>query len=104
MKLFTKEIEEKAQEQYPKGSDLESQVIVAKFFNPTGAGSWFLMNQDPNDPDYQWGICHIFEWEIGSFLKSDLENFRGKFGLGIERDLNFEVVNAKELWDKLTER
>lgn len=104
MKLFTKEIEEKAQEQYPKGSDLESQVIVAKFFNPTGAGSWFLMNQDPNDPDYLWGICHIFEWEIGSFLKSDLENFRGKFGLGIERDLNFEVVNAKELWDKLTER
>ncbi|MBS1495094.1 MAG: DUF2958 domain-containing protein [Bacteroidetes bacterium] len=101
MKLFTKEIEAKAQEQYPKGSDLESQVIVAKFFNPTGAGTWYFMNQDPNDPEYCWGICHIFEWEIGSFSKSELENYKGRMSLGIERDLHFTEVNAKELWEKL---
>lgn len=101
MKLFTKEIEAKAQEQYPKGSDLESQVIIAKFFNPTGAGSWFLMNQDPNDPDYLWGIVDLFEVEMGSFSKSELENYKGRMGLGIERDLHFTEVNAKELWDKL---
>ena len=100
MKLFTKEIEEKAKEQYHLGSDLEKQIVVAKFFNPTGAGTWYLMNQDPEDHDYCWGICHIFEWEIGSFSKSELENYNGKFGLGIERDLNFEEVNAKVLWDK----
>jgi hypothetical protein len=47
MKLFTKEIEEKAQAQYPLGSDLEKQMVVAKFFNPTGAGTWYLINQDP---------------------------------------------------------
>ncbi|MBN8569268.1 MAG: DUF2958 domain-containing protein [Ignavibacteria bacterium] len=101
MKLFTKEIEAKAQEQYPKGSDLESQVIVAKYFNPTGAGSWYLMNQDPNDPDYLWGIVDLFEVEMGSFSKSELENYKGRMGLGLERDLNFIEVNANELWDKL---
>lgn len=104
MKLFTKEIEAKAQEQYPKGSDLESQVIVAKFFNPTGAGSWYLMNQDLNDPDYLWGIVDLFEVEMGSFLKSELEGYKGRMGLGIERDLNFTEVNAKALWDKLIKR
>lgn len=101
MKLFTKEIEGKARAQYPKGSDLESQMVVAKFFNPIGAGTWYLMNQDPNDTDYCWGICHIFEWEIGSFSKSELESYKSRMGLGIERDLYFTEVNAKELWDKL---
>lgn len=101
MKLFTKAIEAKAQEQFPFGNDLEKQVVVAKFFNPTGTGTWYLINQDPSDPDYCWGICHIFEWEVGSFSKSELENYRCRFGLGIERDLHFEEVNAKELLKRL---
>lgn len=101
MKLFTKEIEEKAQAQFSKGGDLESQNVIAKFFNPTGAGTWYLMNQDPNDPDYCWGVVDLFEVEMGSFSKSDLENYKGKMGLGIERDLYFTEVNAKKLWDKL---
>lgn len=104
MKLFTKEIEKKAQAQFLKGNDLESQIIVAKFFNHSGAGTWYLMNQDPEDIDYCWGICYIFEWEIGSFSKSELENFKGRMGLGIERDLHFTEVNAKELWEKLMKR
>ncbi len=101
MKLFTKEIEAKAQAQFPLGNNLEKQAIVAKFFNPTGTGTWYLVNQDPQDPDYCWGICHITDWEVGSFSKYELENFVGKFGLGIERDLHFEEVNAKELFYKL---
>lgn len=101
MELFTKEIIEKAKEQYPLGSDMESQKIVAKFFNPTGAGTWYLMNMDPADEDYCWGIVDLFEVEVGSFSKSELENFKGPLGLGIERDLFFEQINAKELWEKL---
>jgi len=97
MELFTKEIEAKAQVQYKYGADMEKQVIVAKFFNPAGAGTWYLMNQDPNDSDYCWGVVDLFEVEVGSFSKSELENFRGKYGLSIERDLHFEEVNAKIL-------
>jgi len=101
MELFTKEIIEKAKSQYQLGSDMENQVIVAKFFNPAGAGTWYLMNMDPDDEDYCWGIVNLFEVEMGSFSKSELENFKGRLGLGIERDLYFEPINAKELWLKL---
>jgi len=101
MILFTKEIERIAQAQYHLGADLEKQVIVAKYFNPQGAGTWYLINQDPEDPEYCWGICHIFETEVGSFSKSDLETYKGNLGIGIEMDLNFKEVNAKELLDEL---
>lgn len=63
MKLFTKEIESKLQAQYELASELEKQVVVCKIFNPYGAGTWYLLNQDP---DYLWGICIINEVEIGS--------------------------------------
>lgn len=101
MKLFTKVIETKAHAQFHLGTDMEKQVIVAKFFNPSGAGTWWLMNQDPQDPDYLWGVVVLFEVEVGSFSKSELENYVGVFGLGLERDLYFEEVNAKVLFDGL---
>lgn len=101
MELFTKEILQKAKEQFHLGAEMESQMIVAKFFNPVGAGTWYLMNMDPEDEDYCWGIVSLFEVEMGSFSKSEIENFKGQFGLSIERDLYFEPINAKELWDKL---
>jgi hypothetical protein len=101
MKLFTKAIEAKAQAQFHLGADMEKQIIVAKFFNSSGAGTWWLMNQSPDDPDYLWGVVELFEVEVGSFSKSELENYVGAYGLGIERDLYFEEVNAKVLFEKL---
>lgn len=100
MKLMTKEISKEAQQQYPLGSDMD-QMIVAKFFDPQGSWTWYLMNQDPDDPDYLWGIVRGFEVEMGSFSLSELQTFKGKFGLGIERDLYFIPIRAKELWEKL---
>ena len=52
-------------------------------------------------PNIAGGICHIFETEVGSFSKSDLETYKGNLGIGIERDLGFTEANAKELFDKL---
>ena len=100
MKLMTKEIEKKAQKQFPLGSDMK-QNIVAKFFDPCGSWTWYLMNQDPNDPSYLWGIVKGFEVEMGSFSLSELSNYRGQFGLGIERDLYFTPKSAKEVWQRL---
>ena len=99
MKLLTKEITTKAIKQYPKGSDME-QMVVAKFFNPSGRGTWYMMNM-AKDKDYCWGICHIYEWEIGSFSISELASLRLPFGLKIERDRYFTPVKASELWTKL---
>lgn len=100
MELMTKEIEVKAQAQYPKGSDM-SQMVVAKFFNPVGSWTWYLMNQDPANPDYLWGIVNGFEVEMGSFSLSELSSLKVGLGLGIERDLHFTPKPAKEIWDKL---
>lgn len=102
MKLFTKEIDNKLFEQYSKGSDLNSQMVVAKVFNPYGRGTWYLLNSDPEDPEYIWAITDLFEIEVGSVNRSDLENIKFKpFMLGLERDLFFEPVNAMELYKGL---
>ena len=100
MKLMTKEIEKKAQKQFPKGSDM-NQMVVAKFFDPCGGWTWYLMNQDPDDLNYLWGIVKGFEIEVGSFSLSELSDYRGRFGLGIERDLYFTPKPAKEIWSNL---
>ena len=99
MKLLTKEITEKATKQYDKGSDME-QMIVAKFFNPVGSWTWYLMNLD-KDGDYAWGIVDGNAVEMGSWLMSDLQNKKLPFGLGIERDTSFQPIPASELWKEL---
>jgi hypothetical protein len=100
MKLMTKEIEKKAQKQFPRGSDME-QLVVAKFFDPTGSWKWYLMNQDPADPDYLWGIVKGSEIEVGSFSLSELSTVKGALGIGMERDLYFDPKPASEILDKL---
>jgi hypothetical protein len=99
MKLFTKDIDTKLFEQYAKGSDLENQMVVAKIFNPYGNGTWYLLNSDPEDPEYIWAIVDMGDIEVGSVNRSDLENIRIRpFMLGLERDLSFRPVNALELY------
>lgn len=100
MELLTQEITDKLQEQFSKGADFE-QMVVAKFFDPCGSWSWYVMNQDPEDPDYLWGIVKGFEVEMGSFSLSELQTFKGRVGLGIERDLYFTPTSAREIWEKL---
>lgn len=103
MKLMTKEIEKKAQAAFATYSttELKDMQVVAKFFNPCGSWTWYLLNQDPADPDYLWGIVSGNEVEMGSFSLSELQGFKGPLGIGIERDRWFKPMNAKELWDKL---
>lgn len=101
MKLLTKEILKKATAQYELGSELEDQMIVAKFFVPIGSWSWYLMNIDPEDNDYAWGIVKGDYVEMGSWLMSDLQTLEIPFGLTIERDLSYEPKNAKDEYDRL---
>lgn len=102
MLLITKAIQQAAQKQYPMGAEFEGQMIVAKFFDPCGSWSWYLMNQDPDNTDYLWGIVKGHEIEMGSFLLSELQSIKKPpFNLGIERDRFFTPIPAKELWNKL---
>ena len=68
MKLLTKADTAKLQSQFNRGSDM-SQKVVVKIFNPYGKGRFYIMNQDPNDPDYMWGIVQMGdEIEVGSIF------------------------------------
>ena len=99
MKLLTDSIKNEAEKQYPKADDM-NQKVVAKFFDPVGSWTWYLMNKDP-ESDYCWGIVDGMAVEMGSFGLTELEEHTGHFGLGIERDTSFEPVEAKVIWEKL---
>jgi len=102
MKLFTKEIDQKLFDQYMMGNDLENQMVVAKIFNPYGNGVWYLLNSDPSDPDYLWAIVDLFEVEVGSVSREELETLKvPPFRLGLERDLYFTPMNAKKLYEAM---
>lgn len=103
MKLFTKDINQKLFAQYRIGSNLNKQNVVAKIFNPYGRGRWYLLNSDPNDPDYLWAIVQMGdEVEIGSVSRSELESIRIKpYNLPLERDMYFSERNAMEVLDGL---
>ena len=101
MKLVTKEILKKFDKNplYSKeGKGLDAEVIV-KFFNPYGRGTWLITEAEKQeDGDYLlFGYMHIYEWEWGYVMLSELENLRvNVYGtkLPIER----------EMWDKGTVR
>lgn len=102
MRLFNKTIDRQLFKQYSLGSDLSKQEVVAKIFNPYGAGTWFILNSDPEDPEYLWAIVDLgYGAEVGSVGRSELENYRNRMGWGFERDLSFDPVNALELYNGL---
>ncbi len=99
MKLLTKEQREKLfangrEQAKVKGTKAEKDFWpVVKLFYPAGAATWLLTELDPEDPDVAWGLCDLGMGfpEFGTVRISELEGFRGAFGLGIERDLHFEA-------------
>uniref|UniRef100_A0A6M3LPU4 DUF2958 domain-containing protein n=1 Tax=viral metagenome TaxID=1070528 RepID=A0A6M3LPU4_9ZZZZ len=89
MKLLTKEIIKRFK-QVGSQEDQKDPIVVVKFFNPTGRGTWLATEYDPETKIF-FGYCSIFgdsndEW--GYFSLDELEEVRGQFGLGIERDLH----------------
>ena len=91
MNLLTDEIKELFK-QYPlysqDGKGMDSVVLV-KYFNPCGAGTWLITEaEEQKDGDYLlFGYCHIFCWEWGYVMLSELQNLKLPFDLTIERDL-----------------
>ena len=101
MKLLTKTLEKRFA-QVGSQSEEKDPLIIAKFFNPTGAGTWYATEYDP-DRRVFFGYVSIFgDWndEWGSFSLDELESYRGPFGLGIERDLHFGEKRASQVINK----
>ena len=91
MKLITKEIEDKLTKSPIGSTDARGKdaKVIVKYFNPVGAGTWLITEgEKQEDGDLLlFGYCHIFEWEWGYVMLSELENVNLPFGLKIERDL-----------------
>jgi hypothetical protein len=87
MKLITKAIQNKLDK-----AGYYGQNAICKFFNPCGAATWIIFGQDEEQKDVLFCVADIGRGcvEAGTVLLSDLENFQGRFGLGIERDMHFE--------------
>lgn len=101
MPLLTKELLTRFR-QVGRQEDSTDPIVVAKFFNPTGAGTWYATEYDPETKMF-FGFVSIFgDWndEWGSFSLAELESYRGNFGLGIERDLYFKEKRISEVVPK----
>lgn len=81
-------------------SNVDSKVVV-KLFNPTGSGTWWLSELNP-DNNVAFGVSDIHSKEIGYIDMMDIENFKGQFGLRIERDMYFQSnkFTLQDIMDK----
>ena len=98
MRLMTAELEKRFS-QVGSQEKVKDPVIVAKFFNPTGAGTWYATEYDPKDKIF-FGYVSIFgDWndEWGYFSLVELESYKGPLGIGIERDLYFGERNISSV-------
>ena len=98
MQLLTKELLARFAK-VGRQEEVSDPVVIAKFFNPTGAGTWYATEYDPKEKIF-FGYVSIFgdecdEW--GYFSLNELEEYRGRFGLGIERDINFGERKISEI-------
>ena len=101
MKLLTQELVDRFQ-QVGRQEDKSDPIIIAKFFNPTGAGTWYATEYNPSDKTF-YGYVSIFgDWndEWGYFSLTELESLKGPFGLGIERDIYFTETPSSKVINK----
>ena len=92
MKLLTKEIEKRLIRNYKINKGKEKTVehkAVVKLFNPTGLGTWYLTEYNP-ETKIAFGLSCLQEKELGYVSLDEIQDFKGRFGLGIERDRWFE--------------
>lgn len=89
MKLMTSTLEARFKK-IGSQEDVKDPIVVAKFFNPAGIGTWYATEYDPVERIF-FGFVSLFgdhndEW--GSFSLDELEAVKGPLGLGIERDIH----------------
>jgi hypothetical protein len=100
MRLMTKALAKRFA-QVGSQETVKDPIIIAKFFNPTGRGTWFATEYMPEERLF-FGYVSIFgdecdEW--GYFSLDELESYKGRFGLGIERDLYWREKRASDVID-----
>lgn len=81
----------------------DGAIVVAKFFTPDGAWSWYATEFDPATREF-FGLVDGFEAELGYFSLEELESAKGPLGLRIERDLHWHEKTLGEVRDEVMTR
>ena len=96
MKLLTKELETRFKTIGSQESKGKEAIVLAKFFDPCSNWTWYATEYNPNERLF-FGRVDGFESELGYFSLDELEEFKGRLGLGIERDLYWDEKPLSQL-------
>ena len=98
MKLITKQIENVLSKYplYSQDNKGENAVAICKFF--LQGFTWYVLEAKKNGNDYEFfGIVDGLEKEYGYFTLSQLQSLKGRWGLGVERDMYFKPTEVRNL-------
>lgn len=98
MKLITPEFIETMKD-YPLGSqeDEANPLIVAKFFDPCGSGTWYILEYDPEENLAFGFVTGLKNDELGFIELKEIESIVRPGGLTIERDLYWKPKPLSEI-------
>ena len=71
-----------------EGDDGVDNIARVKLFDPTGSWTWYISEYDPKSR-VAFGRVHGQDDEYGYINMAELVDYRGQFGLPIERDLHW---------------
>ena len=94
MQLLTQELRKKLPA-LGTTEKIDDPTIQAKFFTPDSNWTWFATEFDQKDTFF--GAVSGFEFELGHFSLSELQQTRGPMGLPIERDLHFNPTPLSKI-------
>ena len=103
MQLLTKELEKRFLE-VGSQEEVEDPIIICKFFNPVGRGTWFAYDYIPEEKMF-FGYVSIFgdyNDELGYFGLEELETIKLPLGMKIERDLYWKEKPLSEVKKQYT--
>jgi hypothetical protein len=101
-KMFTKEQYEKLVANHKAQDGSKTFKAVVKLFNPSGLGTWYLSELNP-ETNEAFGLCCLQDKEYGYVSIDEIKAQRcPPFGLPIERDKffksnHYDLVECKEL-------
>ena len=104
MMLFTKDILKKIPTLDASSTlGIDDQKVWVKLFNPTGGQTWYITAYTPAEK-MAFGFVNLGDAEmaeLGYISMDEIEKFRGRFGLPIERDRGFEPMPLRQVMDTI---
>ena len=77
-------------------TELSDPLILAKYFNPVGAQTWYMTEYDPECEIFFWFVTGVAFPEWGTIGLSDFIDLELKWGMKIERDIHFTPIPFSE--------